>query len=351
MAPGGGGGGRGAAPGGGGGERGAAWRRAGAAGRGAGVAPGGGEAWVGVWRGAGRGAWGVAASELHASSLPSAGQTGGAWVPPRVDKRPLSGPRETGPVDDQQLGRLIRAVRLRRRMRQVDLASAASLSHATVSLVERGHCRKLSLETLRGIASALDVRIEVAARWRGGDVDRLLSHRHSLLADSFASFMRTAAGWIAEAEVSFSIYGERGVIDELAWHPATGHLLVIELKTEFVDINEMLGTLDRKIRLARTVAADRRWTARKLSYWVIVSETRTNRRHAAQHSALLRSRLRLDGRQLRPFLRNPAEATSGLAFWTNSNRGSASPESGRDPARVRLPRGVQTVGKSSHRAG
>lgn len=33
-------------------------------------------------------------------------------------------------------------------------------------------------------------------------------------------------------EVSFSIYGQRGVIDILAWHAATRSLLVIELKTE-----------------------------------------------------------------------------------------------------------------------
>lgn len=241
-------------------------------------------------------------------------------------------------MNHQQLGRLVRAVRLRRRLRQVDVASAAGVSHSTVSLVERGHCRKLSLNTVEGIAATLDIRVELVGRWRGGDADRLVNRRHSLLADSFASFMASADGWVVEPEVSFNVYGERGVIDELAWHPATGHLLVVELKTEFVDFNELLGTLDRKIRLARTVAAGRGWTAGRVSFWVIVSGTRTNRRHAAQHAALLRSRLRLDGRQLRQFLRNPTEATSGLAFWTDSNPGSSSPEDGHNQARVRLRR-------------
>lgn len=231
-------------------------------------------------------------------------------------------------------------------MRQVDVASVAGVSHATVSLVERGHCRRMSLETLCRITSALDVRIELAARWRGGDTDRLLNRRHSLLAESVASFMKSVAGWVAEPEVSFSIYGERGVIDQLAWHAATGHLLVIELKTEFVDVNELLGTLDRKVRLARTVAAQRGWTARRISFWVIASATRTNRRHAARHAALLGSRLRLDGRQFRPFLRNPGEATSGLAFWTDSNPGSASPEHGHDRARFRS-RGAPNRGETA----
>lgn len=153
-----------------------------------------------------------------------------------------------------------------------------------------------------------------------------------MLAESFASFVGSAAGWVVEPEVSFAVYGERGIIDQLAWHATSSHLLVIELKTQFVDVNEMLGTLDRKARLARTVASARGWTARRVSVWVIASATRTNRRHAAEHATLLRSRLPLDGRQLRPFLRNPVESTSGLAFWTDSNRGSASPDGGRNKA-------------------
>ena len=36
----------------------------------------------------------------------------------------------------------------------------------------------------------------------------------------------TAAGWEVAPEVSFSIYGERGVIDVLARHPTAGSLLV-----------------------------------------------------------------------------------------------------------------------------
>jgi hypothetical protein len=183
----------------------------------------------------------------------------------------------------------------------------------------------------------VDVRIELTPRWRGGDADRLLNRGHSLLAESFAAFMATAAGWVVEPEVSFAIYGERGVIDQLAWHRATGHLLVIELKTEFVDINEMLGTIDRKVRLARTIATARGWASHAVSVWVIAPSTRTNRRHAAQHAALLRTRLRLDGRQLRPFLRNPSEATSGLAFWTDSNPRSTRPEGGHNQARIRQP--------------
>jgi hypothetical protein len=165
----------------------------------------------------------------------------------------------------------------------------------------------------------MDVRVDCVARWRGGDLDRLLSRRHSMLAEQVAGLLQAQSGWVVLPEVSFAIYGERGVIDQLGWHEDTAQILVVELKTEFVDINEALGTLDRKVRLARTIAAERGWIPKLVSVWLVVSETRTNHRHAAEHSTLLGSRFKMDGRQLGAFLRNPSAATAGLAFMTNAN--------------------------------
>jgi transcriptional regulator with XRE-family HTH domain len=228
-------------------------------------------------------------------------------------------------MDDLRLGALIRAVRLKRGLRQQDVANTAGVSHTSVWLVERGHCDRLSLETLRRIASAVDVRVDLIGRWRGGDADRLLSRRHSQLAESFAAFIATYPDWIAEPEISFAFYSDRGIIDQLAWHGSAAHLAVFEFKTEFVDFNEMLGTLDKKVRLSRQVAISRGWRANAVSSWLVVSDTKTNRRHAAQHATLLRAKLKLDGRYLRSFLANPGEPTSGLAFWTNANPGSTRP--------------------------
>jgi hypothetical protein len=61
------------------------------------------------------------------------------------------------------------------------------------------------------------------------------------------------------------------VIDILAWHPTRGVLLVIELKTEVVDVNEMLGTLDRMRRLAQGIARSRGWQPRAVGTWVVIS--------------------------------------------------------------------------------
>jgi transcriptional regulator with XRE-family HTH domain len=225
-------------------------------------------------------------------------------------------------MDDQRLGAVIRAVRIRRGLRQLDLADASGVSRATVSLLERGHCETLSLVAIRRIAGAVDVRVDLVGRWRGGDLDRLLNRRHSILAESFAAAVKLAGGWQIEPEVSFSIFGERGVIDQLAWHPETRHLLVVEFKTQLVDINELLGTLGRKRRLIRQIVAARGWIPCRTSVWLVISDTSTNRRHVHEHATLLRSRLPLDGRQLRKLLRNPTEAGSGVSFWSDASGSS-----------------------------
>jgi transcriptional regulator with XRE-family HTH domain len=222
-------------------------------------------------------------------------------------------------MNDQRLGASVRAIRLRRGWRQLDLAERARVSRATISTVERGHWQSLSVDTLREIAAVLDIRVDVTPRWRGGDLDRLLSRRHSMLAEHVALLLMCHAGWASVAEVSFSIYGERGVIDQLAWHEERALLLILELKTEFADMNETLGTLGRKRRLARTIAAEQGWRPEMVSVWLLVSDTRTNRRHAAEHAALLETRFKLDGRQFCAFLREPVAPTTGLAFMTDVN--------------------------------
>lgn len=224
-------------------------------------------------------------------------------------------------MNGQRLGSLIREMRLKRGLRQSDLATMTGVAQTTISLVERGHWDHLSVETLERVSSALDIRVDVVGRWRGGDADRLLNRRHSELAAAVASFVVSSPGWTIFPEVSFSIYGERGVIDLFCWHAEARHLLIIEIKTEFVDVNELLGTLDRKARLARTVAHERDLDPYLVRVWLIVSDTPTNRRHAKQHAVLLDARFKLDGRSFAALLRNPVAVTTGLAFWSRSNSG------------------------------
>lgn len=230
-------------------------------------------------------------------------------------------------MSDQRLGSAIRLVRVRRGWRQVDLARRAGVGQSTVSRIERGHFATLSIATLREVASELDIRVDLLGRWRAGDLDRLLNAGHSRLHESVARAFRDLPAWLTAPEVSFSIYGERGVIDILAWHPGRRALLVIELKTDIADVNELLGTAGRKRRLAIQVAIEQGWIAPavpppQVSLWVIVAPSRTNRRRLAEHAAMLRSALPVDGRSMGGWLKDPRGAVAALSTWPGSLGGT-----------------------------
>jgi transcriptional regulator with XRE-family HTH domain len=225
-------------------------------------------------------------------------------------------------MDDGRFGSAIRAVRHKRGWRQRDLAARAGVSDVTVSRIERGHLDTLSLRTLRMVASALDVRVDILARWRAGDLDRLLNARHSALHDSVAAWFRGEfPEWEIAPEVSFGIFGERGVIDIVAWHPGRRALLIIELKTDIADVNELVGTFDRKRRLARKIVEERGWVPTTVSGWVIVASGRTNRARIAAHGAMLRSAFPFDGRSIRAWLRDPIGTISALSTWSSTRGG------------------------------
>ena len=223
-------------------------------------------------------------------------------------------------MDDQRVGTIVRSIRLKKRWRQADLAKVAGVSPTTISRIERGHVDQLSLETIRKVARALDVRVDLVARWRAGDLDRLLNARHSKLHEVVARMFRhELPAWALRPETSFAIFAERGVIDILAWHPGRQALLVIELKTDIVDVNDLVGTVDRKRRLAAKVAAEFGWVPETVSVWVIVADGRTNRARIAVHTAMLRAAFPTDGRSIRGWLRDPARAVSALSIWHNDH--------------------------------
>ena len=122
--------------------------------------------------------------------------------------------------------------------------------------------------------------------------------------------------------MSFSIYGERGIVDVLAWNEAHRALLVIELKTDIVDVNDLVGTFDRKVRLGGRIAQDRGWDPLTVSGWVIVAAGRTNRERIAVHGAMLRAAFPMDGRGIGAWLRRPIGRCSALSIWRNIHPGT-----------------------------
>jgi transcriptional regulator with XRE-family HTH domain len=230
-------------------------------------------------------------------------------------------------MSDVRLGNAIRLIRQRRGWTQGELAARAGVSRSTTSRVERGHFDTFGLRTVRAIAAVLDIRVDVVSRWRSGDLDRLLNSRHSSLHEAVAQwFGDIVPAWVLAPEVSFSIYGERGVIDILARHPGRRALLIIELKTDIADVNDLVGAADRRRRLARTIAAERGWDPATVSVWIVVAPSRTNRRRVAAHAAMLRAAFPNDGRSMRAWLRDPFGAMAALSFWSDSTRRNVRPD-------------------------
>jgi transcriptional regulator with XRE-family HTH domain len=217
-------------------------------------------------------------------------------------------------VDDVRFGAVFRTLRIRRGWRQEDLSRASGVSRSVISRMERGHVGTLPVATLRRVAAALEARIELTARWRAGELDRLLDAGHAALVGAVIARLRTSGGWMAAPEVSFAIYGERGSIDVLGWHATRRMLLVIEVKTDLTDMQALLSTTDRKRRLALRIGAERGWRAERAGVWVIAGDTRTNRRRLAEHYELLRAAYPADGRRIAAWLRDPAQPVAAFSF-------------------------------------
>ena len=191
-----------------------------------------------------------------------------------------------------------------------------------MSQIERGHLERVTVASLRAVAAVLEIRLDIVARWHGGDLDRLLNSAHSAMHEAMAAIFEELDGWLIVPEVSFAIYGERGVIDLLAWHAASATLLLIELKTDVVDVQETLGTFDRKRRLAAKIAAERGWTPRTIGCWLAIAESTTNRRRVAAHARTLRAALPEDGPAIRAWLRRPGGPIAALSFLSYASRDS-----------------------------
>ena len=217
----------------------------------------------------------------------------------------MSGARHDRPVSDQQVGALFRAVRIRGGKRQVDVATGASVPRSRVSSVERGHLDDVPMGQLRAIANDLEIRVELVASWRGADGARIVNERHSRMHELVAARLAAISGWKFATEVSFSEWGERGVVDILAWHSLTRTLLIIELKTEIPDPAGLVAQVDRYGRLAPAIGRARGWAPLNVAIWVLVAESDLNRRQVARHKVILRNAFPLGGQFLRRWLRDP----------------------------------------------
>jgi transcriptional regulator with XRE-family HTH domain len=221
----------------------------------------------------------------------------------------------------------------------------AHVSRGMISKIERGQIAAVPLRVLRAVAAALGASLELRLRWHGEGLDRLLDEAHARVVDATVVLLREA-GWDAAVEASFSIWGERGSIDSLAWHAATGSLLVIEVKSVVPDSQATLHGLDRKARLAPPLAEERGWECRNVGRLLVLAESRTSRRRVAALAATYDTALADRNVEVRRWIRKPTGPLAGLLFLTNSSPGSTKRAS---MARERVRRPSHAVSRADSR--
>jgi transcriptional regulator with XRE-family HTH domain len=225
----------------------------------------------------------------------------------------------------------------------VDVALRAGVAQSTVSIVEHGRIGRLQVSTVRAVAHAVGAEWDPSLRWRGGELDRLIDEAHATLVGG-AGRRLGFDGWETRPEVTYSIYGERGSIDILAWHPGARMLLVVEVKTVLTSLEETLRRHDAKTRLALRIGRERcGWDASGVSSILVLPASSTSHRHVARHRAVLDAAYPLRGSALRQWLRTPRAPIAGLLFLSAIAPGAAVHDRA-TRSRVRRPAGRRADG-------
>ena len=242
-------------------------------------------------------------------------------------------------MDDIKVGTVVRAVRRRCGLRQRDVAARAGVSQWAVSMVERGQLDRLPVRTVRGIASALEIRMPFEPRWRGGELPRLVDARHAALVERVVARLASRR-WEVVVEYTFSKFGERGSVDVIGWRAAERALVIVEVKSELDDIQNMLSVLDRKVRLVPPlVATDRGWTAAVVGVVLVLPGSSTFRDGVARFQATFAAALPSRAVEIRNWIAQPGPGSLRGTWFFRLSAPSTRMEGRGGPRRIRVTKG------------
>ena len=207
------------------------------------------------------------------------------------------------------------------------------VSQDTVSDLELGRLEEVGLRTARRVAQSLDVRLTLIAQWRGGDGDRLLDRAHASIVEHVIEVLR-ASDWEVIPEFTFNSYGDRGSVDILAWHPIERVLLIIEVKSTITDLQSMLASMSKKVRVVPGIVREEQgWRAAAVGIVLVATGTHGNRSMVARHAATFDTSLPARSHEVRSWLRRPKGSLAGVWFVSRASLPAAATAGSR--ARVR----------------
>jgi transcriptional regulator with XRE-family HTH domain len=167
---------------------------------------------------------------------------------------------------NQRSGRVVKDLRTALGWTQRTLAAKAGVSQSWICEIERGQCPDVSIETIDRLLAAMGASLVLDANPRQRDV----VHARS---STFVAGRLERLGWEIAREVEVGGDRSRGWIDILAWHPATGLLLVIEIKTELHDLGAVERTLGWYEREAWAAARRLGWRPHRVLGCLILLST------------------------------------------------------------------------------
>lgn len=165
---------------------------------------------------------------------------------------------------------------------------------------------------------SLEIHWDLLPRWRGFDGAHLLDREHASIAEYVVSELRSL-GWDTIVEYTFNHFGDRGSVDVLGWHPRLLALLIVEVKTAIVDIQDLSSTLDRKARVVPALLArERGWVPATTGRLLVAKGSRAVRSTIERHPETFASSLPDRTVACRRWLRQPVGRLAGILFVADS---------------------------------
>jgi transcriptional regulator with XRE-family HTH domain len=189
---------------------------------------------------------------------------------------------------------------------QRELGRRAGVSQSMVCVVERGSLPDLTFSTAAALVTAMGGRlvINVDAPYLG-DRERQRDPAHAMLSAHVVGRLRRA-GWDVRSEVEVGGDRSRGWIDVLAFHPASGVVLVIEIKTEIRDVGQIERSLGWYEREAWAAARRIGWQPSRVIGCLLLLATEANDVRVASNRASIQAGFPLRARDLAPIVAGEA---------------------------------------------
>jgi len=224
------------------------------------------------------------------------------------------------------VGSMVKTLRTTIGWSQRELSRRAAMSQSMVCLVERGALRDLTFSTASTLLSAMGARlvVEVDAPFLG-DRDRQRDPAHARLSAHVIARLRRT-GWETRAEVEVGGDRSRGWIDVLAFHPTSGVMLVIEIKTEIHDLGQVERSLGWYEREAWAAARRFGWRPTREIGCLLLLATEANELRVATNRASIEIGFPLRARHLRLVVNGgaaPADSARAIALIDPRSRRQA----------------------------